>query len=59
MEELFDNDELLRKKMLPLIIPGNQRVNVFEWLIHTYDNTLLESSKVDEDKIEAIVIALK
>ena len=57
--DIFEGDEGLRKKIQPFIIPGTHRVNLFEWLIHTYDNTLLESSKVEEDRVESIVIALK
>ena len=58
-EDIFEGDEILRKKMQPFIIPGSHRVNLFEWLIHTYDNTLLESTNVEEDRVESIVIALK
>ena len=58
-EDIFEGDEVLRKKTQPFIIPGSHRVNLFEWLIHTYDNTLMESSKVEEDRVESIVIALK
>ena len=58
-DDIFEGDEVLRKKIQPFIIPGGHRVNLFEWLIHTYDNTLLESSKVKEDRVESIVIALK
>jgi len=32
---------------------------MFEWLIHAYDNTLLESSSIEEHREEKIVIALK
>jgi len=58
-DDIFEGDEELRNKIQCFIIPGPHRVNIFEWLIHTYDHSLLESSKIEEDRVESIVIALK
>lgn len=61
--ELPLTDDALEKKLQPFIVPGKKRIHLFEWLLHTYDSSLLEAGGdaliEEEDAVRQIVIALK
>ena len=57
-DSLFDCDDS-RMKLQPLLIPGNDRLHVFEWLLTRFDPLIIDSVKHADSIQEKMAVALR